>query len=109
MNFFERAAQTLLGGSSVALAPAPLTASSSGTSDVSFSSRRSNTISPQRDGDTDDDATDTEDDSGIADEHDMTARAKRFFPDLGISELAMTGNTDASSGATTLNSFLTYW
>lgn len=124
MNFFERAAQTLLGGtsssSSVALMSAsPLTASSSGVSDISLPSRRrSTTRSPTLlTSDTEDDVTDTEDDSGIADAHDLSARAKRFFPDLGLSDVAMAAASASGSsiapgvspGAHTLNTFLTYW
>lgn len=124
MNFFERAAQSLLGGTKhIALAQhqTPLSASSSGvSSDISSpdDGRRSNTRSPMLNNtssDTDDDITDTEDDSGIADaHHDLTARAKRFFPDLGISEVAIAASAASSTasvaqGANTLNTFLTYW
>lgn len=132
MNFFGRAAQSLLGGgggdtSLITLSPTASTltpSSSSGySSDIASSpdGRRSNTRSPtihqHHNSDTDEDNTDTEDDSGIADAHNLTARAKRFFPDLGIGDVAMmavgTGGSSADSGAangaTTLNTFLTYW
>lgn len=115
MNFFERAAQSLLGGSSLSLTPNTLSASNSVISDVSSPARQSNTRSPTfNNSDTDDDVTDTEEDSGIADAHDLTARAKRFFPDLGIGNEAMldfqsSRMVTTAPGGNTLNTFLTYW
>lgn len=130
MNFFERAALTLRSGIggvgptvAVSTGPPTLSPSATGGSTSSGASQSPSMSSigahlsdgEARDGDTDDDVTDTEDDSGIVDHHhhrqhsqrqhrlELAERAKRFFPDLGIDE------SMAGQQGTTLNSFLTYW